>query len=151
MRDTRDNGERQREKERAKRQNSVVNREGRTKRATMRRRNMKRRRKRREWARDVRKRSTDGKRNGEREVYTKGEESGPFDGAFVGSRGALRFATKIVALLARVGRSPRRVICCEFINATRARAAIELATRRRFRTIWGPRRNSAHVRIQSSS
>lgn len=53
---------------------------------------------------------------------TEGEESGPFDGAFVGSRGALRFATKIVALLARVRRSPRRVICGEFINATRSRA-----------------------------
>lgn len=51
--------------------------------------------------------------------YTEGEESGPFDGAFVGSRGALRFATKIVALLARVRHSPRRVICGEFINATR--------------------------------
>lgn len=53
---------------------------------------------------------------------TEGEESGPFDGAFVGSRGALRFATKIVALLACVRRSPRRVICGEFINATRSRA-----------------------------
>lgn len=57
--------------------------------------------------------------------YTEGEESGPFDGAFVGSRGALRFATKIVALPARARRrrrsALRRVICCEFINATIAR------------------------------
>lgn len=53
---------------------------------------------------------------------TEGEESGPFDGAFVGSRGALRFATKIVALPTRARRSAlRRVICCEFINATIAR------------------------------
>ena len=76
---------------------------------------------------------------------TKGEESGPFDGAFVGSRGALRFATKIVALSARVRRSaPRRVICCEFINATIG-ATIERAS---FRTEFGL--DSAHVRIQSS-
>lgn len=67
--------------------------------------------------REAREREEVGKGRGAR--YTEGEESGPFDGAFVGSRGALRFATKIVALLARVRRSPRRVICGEFINATR--------------------------------
>lgn len=87
-------------------------------------RNTKRRRKRREWAHGEKE-----KRGGGKEVekgcgtrYTEREESGPFDGAFVGSRGALRFATKIVALPARARRSAlRRVICCEFINATIAR------------------------------
>lgn len=41
---------------------------------------------------------------------TKGEESGPFDGAFVGSRGALRFATKIVALPALRARRSLRLV-----------------------------------------
>lgn len=78
---------------------------------------------------------------------TEGEESGPFDGAFVGSRGALRFATKIVALPRPLlslflSRSPRRVICCEFINATLARSTIERA--RRFGPL-GPRDGIRHT------
>lgn len=53
-------------------------------------------------------RSRRRKRGGE------GKKSGPFDGAFVGSRGARRFATKIAPFASQS--SP--VICCEFINAT---------------------------------
>jgi len=82
------------------------------------RRNMKRR-KRREWAHGEKEKHG---RRWKKERSTEGEESGPFDGAFVGSRGALRFATKIVALSTRAPRSAlRRVICCEFINTTIAR------------------------------
>lgn len=117
MRDTLKERERGKEKERDY-QNLVVSREGeddaKEKKCT------KRRKRRREWAhekRSAREREEVGK--GREARYTEGEESGPFDGAFVGSRGALRFATKIVALLARVRHSPRRVICGEFINATR--------------------------------
>lgn len=86
-------------------------------------RNTVQRRKRREWARGEKERRERRAGGGKRTWNEEGEESGPFDGAFVGSRGALRFATKIVALPGpRVRRSaPRRVICCEFINATIAR------------------------------
>jgi hypothetical protein len=80
----------------------------------------------------------------------RGEESGPFDGAFVGSRGALRFATKIVALPARARRSaPRRVICCEFINATIVRRSNGASPSVVSRRVWAAP-DLAHVRIQSS-
>lgn len=67
----------------------------------------------REWARQEKEkcaRTRGGgrrKKDAESEKYTEGEESGPFDGAFVGSRGALRFATKIVAALPACVASPR--------------------------------------------
>jgi len=74
------------------------------KRNTAKRRKKQRREKKRVGARGER--ETRGERGGKRtwnELRAGREESGPFDGAFVGSRGALRFATKIVAL----PRSPR--------------------------------------------
>jgi len=103
MRDTRGNRERKKEKEREREraseyQNVVVNREG-------------------EEEREAEKETTRVGARREREAFgqevekgrgtrcTEGEESGPFDGAFVGSRGALRFATKIVALPACAGRA----------------------------------------------
>lgn len=127
MRDTQ--GEREREEtEREKEGERVPEPDGKAGReedraTNVKERNTKRRRKRREWAHgEKEKRGGKEVEKGRGTRYTEGEESGPFDGAFVGSRGALRFATKIVALPARARRSaPRRVICCEFINATIAR------------------------------
>lgn len=110
MRDTRSNGERKGEGKRERvPEDSAVNREGKTKRRREReeyggegedevreRMDAEERRKSEEKKRERRREAMVEK--GHRTRRTKREESGPFDGAFVGSRGALRFATKIVAL-----------------------------------------------------
>lgn len=67
-----------------------------------------------EGTRELRERETVGARRREEREGEGGKKSGPFDGAFVGSRGALRFATKIAPFASQS--SP--VICCEFINVT---------------------------------
>jgi len=151
MRDTRGNRERKKEKERkreraSERQNVMVNREEEEKReaeketkrvGARREREVHEKRLGRRWKKDVER----GARRGRKAVLLMGPLSG------LAALCDLQLKSS-PSLPAPAALSPRRVICCEFINATLARATIE----RTFHVsnCSGRAEYSAHVLIQSS-